>query len=285
MKNKGKAEITRTVTKNILIHLAKYSKNLDNPTDVEAFIATKPNNSYKDHLATAYARYCQFHKINWEMPSYQREEKMPKLPTEEQLNKLIFGAGKTLSLKLRLSKDTGLRPVEIHNLKARDVDTTQNLVYPTTAKNGSPRVLPLPPTLSQALSKWIAKNDLQPDDKLFRGNSRKYGQAYREMRNRLAKTEPSLKAIRLYDFRHYFATMTYYRLRDTGLTAQDMGHKDWNTTRKYIHLVRIMELNQNGEEYVVKTAHTKEEAIKLLELGFIYQNLEFDGDKVFKKRK
>lgn len=64
-----------------------------------------------------------------------------------------------------------------------------------------------------------------------------------------------------------------------------MGHKDWNTTRKYIHLVRIMELTQNGEEYIVKTATTKEEAIKLLEQGFIYQNLEYDGAKVFKKRK
>lgn len=85
------------------------------------------------------------------MPTYNQEEKMPKLPTEEQLNKFIAGAGKTLSLKLWISRKTGLRPVELHNLKVKDVDTTQNLIYPITAKNGSPRVLPLPTELSQAI--------------------------------------------------------------------------------------------------------------------------------------
>ena len=286
MHNKGKADITIYATSNILKHLTK-NADLDNPQTVETFIATKQTNAYKDHLCTAYARYCQYYKINWEMPTYNREEKMPKLPTEEQLNKLIAGAGKTLSLKLWISKETGLRPIELQNLKVKDVDTITNLVYPITAKNGSPRVLKIPIALSQTIQKHAIKNNLEQNDKLFKGNSKKYGKCFRELRAKLARNlnEPSLTTIRLYDFRHYFATMTYYKLRDTGLTAQDMGHKDWNTTRKYIHLVRIMELNQNGEEYIVKTAHTKEEAIKLLELGFIYQNLEFDGDKVFKKRK
>lgn len=220
------------------------------------------------------------------MPQYDPEEKMPRLPTEEQLKKLIYGAGKILSLKLWLSKETGLRPVELQALTVEKVDTTTNLVYPTTAKHGCARVLKIPQALSQALLKHIIKFNLQPKDKLFKGTARKYGENYREMRKTLAKklNDPSLTTIRLYDFRHYFGTMQYWKNRDTGLTAQDMGHKDWNTTRKYIHLVRIMELNQNGEEYICKTAKTIEEATTLLEHGFQYQ-LEMEGIKIFKKRK
>lgn len=54
MKNKGKADITIYGTGNILKHLTKHA-DLDNPQAVEAFMATKQTNAYKDHLATAYA--------------------------------------------------------------------------------------------------------------------------------------------------------------------------------------------------------------------------------------
>jgi integrase len=174
MKNKGKADITIYGTGNILKHLTKHA-DLDNPQAVEAFMATKQTNAYKDHLATAYARYCQYYEINWEMPTYNREEKMPKLPTEEQINKFNAGAGKTRSLKLWISRKTGLRPVELHNLKVKDVDTTQNLTYPITAKNGSPRVLPLPTELSQAILKHIIKNNLQPTDKFLEEHPKNTG--------------------------------------------------------------------------------------------------------------
>lgn len=50
------------------------------------------------------------------MPQYEREQRTIRLPTEEQITKLIASAGKILGLKLWLMKETGLRPIEIHNL-------------------------------------------------------------------------------------------------------------------------------------------------------------------------
>jgi integrase len=295
MKNKGKKPITIEVTKNILKHLTK-NTDINDPNKVEKFIATKQTNSYKDHLCTAYARYCQFHKINWEMPIYNPEEKMPQLPTTEQVNKLIIGAGKTLSLKLRLSMETGLRPCELMELKVKNIDTVTKLVYPTTHKNGSPRVLKISENLAQAIQKYAIKKDLQPEQRLFKGNTdpvkgaKKYGQTYREMRKTLAKklNDPSLTTIKLYDLRHYFLTYDYIKLRDVGLTAQDAGHRDWNTTRKYIHLARVMELIENSDECITKTATTVKECQELIEHGFTKADeVNENGQtiKIYKKRK
>lgn len=286
MHNKGKAQGTIISTKNQLEHIARHA-NLNIPAEVENFIANKQGSSgYKELLCLAYLKYCQYYKIQWEMPSYQREEKMPKLPTEQQLQKLIAAAGKILALKLWLSKETGIRPIELHNLAVKDLDTEHNTINPTTSKHGAARILKIPEPLTKALQSYILKNDLNPKDKIFKSDARKYGNNFREMRNRLAKrtSDPNLATVRLYDFRHYFATKKYHDYRDVGLTAQDMGHKDWNTTQKYIHLLRIIELNQNDEEYIVKTASSVKEATDLIEHGFQYIT-EMEGLKIFKKRK
>jgi integrase len=210
---------------------------------------------------------------------------MPKLPTEEQLTKLIAAAGKTLSLKLWLSKETGIRPTELHALLVRNIDIEHNAVNPTTAKHGCARILKIPPNLTKALQDHIIRNNLTPNDKLFKGNARKYGDNFRVMRSRLAKrtNDPSLTTVRLYDFRHWFATMRYWKYRDVGLTATDMGHKDWNTTQKYVHLLKILEMIKE-DEWICKTATNITEATQLIEHGFEYIT-EMDGIKLFRKRK
>lgn len=220
------------------------------------------------------------------MPTYTREEKMPNIPTEEQLNKLIAGAGKTLSLKLWLSKESGLRPVEVHNLKVRDLSTARNTINPVTSKHGAGRILKIPEALTQALLKFIIKNNRDTNDKIFKSTCRKYGENFREMRNTLTKklNDPSLRGIRLYDFRHYAITMKYWNYRDTGLTAEDAGHKDWNTTRKYIHLCRIIEL-MTKDGWVCKTAQNTEEEKPLIEAGFDYIRTTTDGISLYRKRK
>lgn len=219
------------------------------------------------------------------MPQYTREEKMPKLPTEKQINTLIAGSGKTLSLKLWLSKETGLRPVELHALKVKNLDTEHQTINPTTAKHGAGRILKISPALSKALLTYIIKNEREQNSTIFRSDARKYGNNFREMRNALAKklNQPELASIRLYDLRHYFGTMQYWKYRDVALTAFDMGHKDWNTTQKYIHLLRIIELSKE-DGWICKTATTPEEIKQLIEADFQYVT-EADGLKFFKKRK
>lgn len=105
------------------------------------------------------------------------------------------------------------------------------------------------------------------------------------MRNKLAKRtqDPQIATVRLYDFRHYFGTMQYWKYRDVALTAQDLGHKSWNTTMAYVHLTRILEL-QAKDGWICKTAKTVDEAKTLVETGYEYVT-EMDGIKLFRKRK
>ena len=101
------------------------------------------------------------------------------------------------------------------------------------------------------------------------------------VRNRIAKklAEPQLKKIRLYDLRHYFATMLYHKTRDILYVKQQLGHKRIETTLIYTHLVQFKD-----DEFHVSVGRTVEECCKLVELGFEYI-CEIDGSKLFRKRK
>jgi integrase len=141
MKNDNKSDCTIKFTRKALTRLNN-STNLNEPEAVKAFIASlNTSDSYKKNLCIAYNRYCKYAKIEWNMPKYQQEAKNIALPTKEKLLMFIAEAGKTLSMKLQTSMETGVRPVELHNLKVKDLD--HKTINPTTAKGGNPRTLPI----------------------------------------------------------------------------------------------------------------------------------------------
>jgi len=148
------------------------------------------------------------------------------------------------------------------SLKVKDIDLEQRLVYPSTAKHGSGRVLKISQKAIDMLKVYILKKGLTSNDKLFKGTSEGY-----------------FKQIRLYDLRHYFATMTYYKTRDILFTKQQMGHKKIETTLLYTQLI-----NFKDEEWTCRTARTIQEASLLIESGFEYVT-EVNGIKLFRKRK
>jgi integrase len=215
------------------------------------------------------------------MPTYTRQDKPIKIPTQEKLQMLIASTGPILSAKLQISKETGIRPIELHNLKVKDIDLEKRLIYPTTAKHGASRTLKISNSLRDALQNHISRNKLNLNDKLFKGDATHYGNNYREMRNRLANKlhDPSLRTIRLYDFRHYFATTLYAKTRDILLVKQQMGHKQINTTMIYTQL-----LNLNDDEWTCKTATNITDATTLIEAGFEYI-AQKDETILFRKRK
>lgn len=281
MKNNAKSEAWIRFVDKALTHLSQ-NVDLNDPEQVKQFIANKNvSNSYKKGLCVAYAKYAQYYQIQWNVPRYKPLPKRVKIPTSEKLEMLIAHAGRILSLKLQISKETGLRPVELCNLKVKDADLEHNLIYPTTAKHGAPRIVKISNKLTTSLANYISKNNLSPNEKLFNGNSDYFGATFRMARNKLAKklNDPTIKTIRLYDFRHYFATTLYAKTRDILYVMQQMGHTQIKTTMVYTQLLSI-----NDDEWTCKTAQTVQQATELIENGFEYVT-EMDGLKLFRKRK
>jgi len=281
MKNNNKSDYTLRATSKGLKQLSKHA-DLNNPEQVKTYIATlNVCNGTKKNLCIIYNSFCKHHQIKWQMPKYNPEPKNIKIPTKEKLEMIISASGKTLATKLTISKECGLRPIELCNLKVKDIDLDQRLITPTTAKNGKPRTLKISQSLQRQLQDHIIRNNLNPNDKLFKGKADAYSRLYTRKRNALAKKlqDPTIRQIRLYDFRHYFATMLYHKTRDILYTKQQMGHKRIENTLIYTQL-----LNLNDDEWICKVSHNIEESKTLIENGFEYIT-EQDGLKIFRKRK
>jgi len=282
MKKDNKSDYTINFTRKALSFLSKHT-SLAEPEAVKLVIAElKATDGYKRNLCIAYNKYAKFYEIAWNMPIYREPAKNIALPTKEKLLMLIANAGSLLSMKLTLSMETGLRPVELTRLKVKDLDLEHRTANPTTAKKGNARTIPMSQSLTQKLQEHIIRENLTQNDLLFKGtDADHYGKQYRKMRNKLAEklNDPSIRNIRLYDFRHYFCTKKLNDIGNPYTVMVLMGHTKLETTQRYMHL-----LNLNDDEWTVNGATTVEQAKKLLEAGFQYQTT-IEGIQLFRKRK
>ena len=195
---------------------------------------------------------------------------------------LIANATPRMALFLSMSKDLGTRPIELTWLKVKDINLKNGIVTITSAKHCNGRTLKLKSTTLDMLKQYISKKELNQNDRLFPTSSDYIGDSYRRLRNKLAKKLqiPTIAQIRLYDFRHYYATMLYHKTKDLLHVKVALGHKDLRQTLRYTQLLETTE----EDEYTCKTATNIKEAKELIENGFQYIT-EMDGLKLFKKRK
>jgi len=281
MKKQGRSDYSINFTRKALSFLAKHC-NLNEPESIRTFVANYNTSSgYKRNLCIAYNKYVKFYGLSWNMPLYKAPEKMPKIPSTEKIEMLISSSSKKLALKLKLSMETGLRPIELMNLRVEDIDFDNRTVHPSTAKGGSSRMLKITQGTTDMLKVHIVKHNLGSTDRLFKGSSNDYSKHFRAMRNKLSikLQDPSVRQIRLYDLRHYFATMTYHKTRDILFTKAQMGHRKIETTLLYTQL-----LNLNEAEFTSAVAKNTDEVCKLIEQGFEFV-CDMDWIKLFRKRK
>ncbi len=256
--------------------------NLDKPESVKSFIAGQEcwSNAYKEGIVNAYTHYVREYSLSWEKPVYKRSQRLPNVPTTEQVNKIIAHAGRKYALVFSILRDTGLRPIELHRLTLRNMDLEKGIIYPETAKGGSPRALKLKPSTLAMLKEYIVKSISALNAKMFPSTD-VISHVFMRIRNRLAERlhEPGLKKFRLYDLRHYFATTLYHKTKDILYVKEQLGHRRLENTLVYTHLIDF-----KNEEYIVRVAKTVKEACRLVEAGFDYVT-EMNGVKLFRKRK
>jgi len=286
LKKEGYAETTLEGISRRLRFLTENTE-VTNPETVKEYIASqdKWGKAYKESMVNAYNHYVNFYGLTWDKPTYSRDERYPNVPTTEQANVIIAASSKKYSMIFSILRDTGLRPIELHRLTLKNIDLEKGTITPQTAKNGAPRILKLPtPTLAM-LKNYTAKNDFNLNQILF-PTPKVTSHVWDRIRNRLAKNlnQPELTKFRLYDLRHYFATMLYAKTKDILLVKQQLGHKRIEHTLIYTHLI-----NFQTDEYISRTVQlgtptTLKEICELAEAGFT-KFTEIDGYQIFRKTK
>ena len=263
-------------TKAIELAIARYKKKDGRPI----------TNNYKSKLCDCYATYCKYNGIVWEKPIYTPEPTTIQPPTKEKVAVLVSSAKGSLSLKIDIMSQTGLRPIEIQGekgLQANNIHTETKTITARITKGCNPRPpLQISEQLNTRLRDYITKRNLKPSDILFTGSEKRFGETFRRYRNRLANklNDTSIKSIRLYDLRHYYCTTQQRRTQNTETVRILMGHKQLNTTQKYLHL-----LGYGNGEWIVEGTSDQKRAKELLEADFQYQLTTPDGTMLFRKPK
>ena len=280
LKKNGYAPSTIETRVKLLRQLAQRGADLYDPESVKDVIARQDgwSNARKELAVQAYTSFLKMHGGTWDPPSYKRVEKLPWIPTEEEIDQLIAGCSRRVATFLQLLKETGMRPGEAWMLKWDDIDFQNNTVRVTPEKGSKPRILKISNRLVSMLKSLPMKNDyVFKNGKLhhFRG-------AFRQQRKRIAfkLKNPRINRITFKTLRHFKATMEYHKTKDILHVKELLGHKNIKNTLVYTHLV-----NFKDDEFISKIARNAEEACKLVEAGFEYVCTTPENLMIFRKRK
>ena len=281
LKKQGRAPLTiDTQTKRLarLLH----DCDLSNPESVKEFLAnTNWKNSTKNLHANIYTGFLHYLGTDWNKPKYTNENRLPFIPTEEELDTLIHCSGIKTAVLLQTLKETGARISELAKLKWTDIDLERRTIHITACKGSNSRILPLSPTLVTMLNKLPRKQD-----HVFGTNTHGIRKTFQSMRKRTVNkfSNPRLKQIHFHTFRHWKGTTEYHETKDIMHVKKILGHKSIANTMVYINLESALWLS-NTDEFTCKVATTTTEATKLIENGFEHVTNTPNNEMLFRKRK
>ena len=248
---------------------------------------TKAKNTLKRSYCEVYASYCKFYKIEWEKPIYKREPIGIQPPSQERIERLITACKSTsMSLRIAIMAQTGLRPIEITGLKGltpNNIHPDTNTITALSTKGCNPRPpMKITPELMTKLSTYITTKKIKPNEPIFPMDSQLFTQAFIKYKKGLAKRtkDYSYLSIRLYDLRHFYITKQLRKTQNAEIVRQIVGHKLLNTTQKYLHLLTL-----TAGEWITEQTNDKNRAEELLKNDFTYQLTTPDGYMIFRKPK
>ena len=286
LKKQGYSEQTIRSYVTLLNTLVAKGANILDPEDVKKAIATKLK-----HPTTQW-NYCNFYdsfvkhmKLTWEKPRYKPREKIPFIPTEQELDQLISSTGWKISVILQTAKETAMRIGEILRLRWENVDPQRRVIIIDDPEKGSkPGISPISQNLVERILRLPKTTDrIFGTTKVTTATS-----TLTQARKRIAQklNNPRLLRITFHTFRHWKATVEYHRTKDILHVQELLRHRNIRNTLVYITIEKGLFGQQCMDEYHVKVADNVEEAAKLVEVGFEYVTGDYgDGGKIFRKRK
>lgn len=252
-----------------------------NPEEVKEIIAKQDwKDSTKQTTVNILNGFYKFKNIKWKPPRYKPVERLPFIPTEQEIDQLIASVGKVMATLLQTLKETGIRIGEAVQLRWTDYNEEQRTLNITPEKGSNPRILPISQKLRAMLNALPRRRET-----IFMKSKHTLRTSFSRQRKTASKKlqKPRLLKISFHTFRHWKGTMEYHKTKDIIHVKQILGHKDITSTMTYINIEQSIFLSQN-DQYHSAIATTIQEAQKLIETRFEYVT-EIDGTKLFRKRK
>jgi integrase len=178
----------------------------------------------------------------YEMP--KRDDEIILYPSSEEISAILNHAPERLRRAISISYYTGLRPGrrELFSLNWHDVDFTHNTILVRSARKGGrfkSRLVPIHPEFTAILEGWYDKDD-KPGGPIvhYRGvRVKSLKKAFASAKKKAGVT----RRLRMYDFRHAFASLLLKNSADLKSTSELLGHSRTETTTKiYQHTDSIM---------------------------------------------
>jgi integrase len=266
----------------ILRVMIKDNVNLNDPEAVKLYIAKKHtwSNGHKIIAVYTYNEYAKMKNIQWTPPQYKRDETLPFIPTEKEIEALINGTGNKTSTALQTLKETGFRIGELWNCKWTDIDEEKNTLKCKAEKHGKPRETRISVKLISRLNALPKTNDYLFGKTSLSG----FRWTYDKQKTLLAQKlqNPRLKQIHFHTLRHHYATKLYNETKNILEVQAKLGHRRIESTMVYTHIVEFDEESQN---YHHATAKDEKQAGELIDNGWTYILTTPQSTMMFRKRK
>ena len=281
LKKENKADITIENYDYALHTLVSKGINLLQPEDFieKMTMQTQWTSTRKYNLTKAYRSFLNHKKIEAKLPKYKPTRAIPYIPPEEYLDQLIAHCNQAMSALFKTLKETAARPVEALRMQWDDLDIgNKKLSINHPAKGSNARIRPISNQLLNMLQALPRK-----DKRIFPYKStQSAGRSFRKMRKRAITKlgNQELSKIDFYTCRYWRATAEYHKTHDFGAVMVLLGH----TSLRYVLLYAQLSETYFGDVgYVCKEAFTRQDAMKLIELGFEYVLTDKEGVSLFRK--
>jgi len=174
-----------------------------------------------------------------------KTDKLPFIPTEQEIDLLIAHCGKTTSTVLQMLKETGIRIGELTQIKWLDIDTERKTVNITPEKHSNPRIL----TISDKLLAMLNKLPRKHNENVFQPNKHTIREYFCLQRKAIAERlqNPRIQKISFHTLRHWKGTMEYHNTKDIIHVKKILGHKTTRCTEIYINLDCALFLTKTDE--------------------------------------
>ena len=281
MKANGRADSTIERANQVLTQLSKICRLIDSEETKLTLARLDWENSTKRLTANILEGFYTFIKTPYDKPRYISKNKLPFIPTEQELDLLISATGRyKTTARLQLLKETGARSGELNFLKWIHIDFKRRTINITAEKGSNSRILPISDKLITMLDRLKRKSEY-----VFPTRSEPFRRTFEDLRKRTATKldNPRLMQISLKTFRHFKGTMEYHKTRSLMHVKKILGHKSIMSTVCYINIESAI-FQYVEDEWISKVATTIEEDKELIEAGFEYIT-ERDGLKIYRKRK